>query len=493
MQCVKKGTKPMRWKRIIVTILAFTLMLTGPAASSLAAEGGNLEVPYQTYTYDKWGNATPAPNGYLPVKSISGTDLGIGDLLEPQDLFYCKARQEIYIVDTGNMRIIVTDETLNYKKTISELVYKGASYPLKRPTGIFVTGEGTIYIADQGNAEIIICNQDGEIQNKFGKPVSNLIDEEFDYKPNKVVVDNYGKIYVQASGVYQGLIYLKPDGSFVKFFGANAVEMTMKRIVMKLWKTILSDAASNNMQSFNPIEYGNLFMAEEGFIYATAAASENNSKLIVKLNPLGVDINNLGKPVWYSNATFTDITINENGIISVVDAKAGRIYQSDKSGHLMFAFGGIGQQLGLFKTPSAMIEVNNKLYILDSEKKNITEFGLTNFGNKVRNAISLYNSGLYKESIQPWEDVIQLNANYLLAYTGVGKAYYQLEDFGTAMKYYKLANDRGNYSIAYKEYSLLAMRNNFGSILGVVLLLIAAYKLAQFYLKKRRKMKGGLS
>jgi tetratricopeptide (TPR) repeat protein len=483
----------MGWKRIIIILLACTLTLTGPAAHVFAAEGGNQEVPYQTYTYDKWGNATPAPNGYLPEKSIRGTDMGIGELLDPQDMFYSEIRKEIYIADTGNMRIIVTDEKFQLKKIMSELVYEGSVYPLKRPTGIFVTEDGIIYIADQDNAEIIICNQDGVIQQKFGKPVSNLIDEEFDYKPNKVVVDDYGKIYVQSAGVYQGLIYLKPDGTFVKFFGANTVEMTMKRIMMKLWKTILSDEASSKMQSFNPIEYSNIIIAEEGFIYATAAASENNSKLIVKLNPLGVDINNLGRPIWYSNSTFADITVNENGIITVVDFKTGRIYQSDKNGQLMFAFGGIGEQLGLFKIPTAILEVENRLFVLDSEKKCITQFGLTNFGDKVRTAISLYNNGLYKDSIRPWEDVIQLNANYLLAYTGVGKAYYQLEEFGTAMKYYKLANDRGNYSTAYKQYSLSVARNNFGAILGAVLLLTIGSKVGRHYWKKRRKVRGGQS
>lgn len=481
----------MRWKKAILILFITVTGFRGLLAGVPVAKAAEKEVPYQTYTYDKWGNATPAPNGYLPEKSIYGSSIGVGDFLEPQDMFYCSVRQEIYIADSGNMRIIVTDENFNLIKEISELEWEGKPYPLQKPTGIFVKNDGTIYIADQTAGEVIICNQDGVILNKFAKPDSNLIDANLEYKPNKVIVDETDKIYVQSLGVFQGLIYLKPDGTFVKYFGANKVEMTMKRVMLKFWKTILSDKASANMQSFNPIEYGNIFMAADGFIYATAAASQDNSKLIVKLNPLGVDINRLARPIWYSNATFTDITVDEEGIITVMDARTGRIYQSDKNGMLMFAFGGIGEQLGLFKMPSSIIEVKDKLYILDSEKRSITRFGLTSFGDKVRTAISLYNHGLYQDSIEPWQEVIRSNANYLLAYTGVGKAYYQLTEYKTSMDYYKLANDRAGYSTAYKEYVLLVMRNNFAKSIVIVIIVYALYRFGRLMLKRRQKAREG--
>ncbi|TAH73684.1 MAG: hypothetical protein EWM47_02740 [Anaerolineaceae bacterium] len=480
----------MVWKKALVMILIIGMGCITPVASVSAAKGSGHEVPYQTYTYDKWGNATPAPNGYLPEKTIRGTTMNIGDFVDPQDMFYSDVRHEIYIVDTGNSRIVVVDEDFTLIKIIEELEWQGKPYAMQKPTGIFVTDEGTLYIADQGNAEVLMCSNDGKILNKYGKPESNLIDATAEYKPSKIVVDENGKMYIQGLGVYQGLIYLKPDGSFVKYFGANKVEMTMRRVIMKLWKTILSDKASSNMQTFNPIEYGNIFLADNGFIYATAAASEDNSKLIVELNPLGVDINRMKRPVWYVNATFADINVDEEGIITVIDGKTGRIYQSDKNGQLMFAFGGIGEQLGLFKIPSSIIEVEDKIYVLDSEKASITGFTLTSFGEKVRKAISLYNNGHYEASIEPWEDVIKQNANYLLAYTGVGKAYYQLEKYELAMESYKLANDRSNYSTAFRGYSLQAMRSNFGLILVAIILISAAYKTIRYYIDKRRKGKG---
>lgn len=436
------------------------------------------EVPYQTYTYDKWGNANPAPNGYLPEKSIKGADYDIGEFSSPEDMFYCKERGEIYIVDTGNQRIIVVDEDFQLMRVIMEFDYQDEKYFMQKPTGIFVDKDGTIYVADQAQAVIIKCNQELEILDIFGKPESNLITEDFDYKPNKVVVDSFGKIYVQAVGVFQGIINMRPDGSFIKYYGANKVEMTSKRVIDKLWRSILSSTASQNMQTFNPIEYGNMFLADDDFIYATAAATENNSNMIVKLNPLGINV--LNTPLQMRLvSSFADVSVDADGILTLADTKTGMIYQNNKTGMLMFAFGGIGDQLGLFKRPAAVIEVNEKIYVLDSEKNDITKFELTAFGAKVREAINLYNVGQYLESIEPWMEVIKLNANYLLAYTGIGKAYYQIEQYKDAMYYYKLANDKKNYSDAFKEYSLFVMRDNFARIVIIVLVLFIGVKITR--------------
>lgn len=473
-------------KQFLILSILLAYLTAGFKGSYALAANDMDEVPYNTYTYDKWGNANPAPNGYLPDKSIRGADYGIGEFSSPEDLFYCKEREEVYIADTGNQRIVVTDKNFEIIRIIDEFTYQGKSYAMSKPTGIFVDKDGVMYIADQSLGVIIKSDAELNIITLFGKPESNLITEDFEYKPNKVVVDSYGKIYVQAVGVFQGLINLRADGTFIKYYGANKVEMTLKRIADKAWRSLLSDTASKSMQAFNPIEYGNIFYAANDFLYATAAATENNSQLIVKLNPLGIDIFKSGLQLRLVSS-FADVTVDEDDIMTVIDSKTGMIYQLDKTGKLMFAFGGIGNQLGLLKRPVAIIEIEDKIYVMDGDKDDITRYMLTAFGVKVREAINLYNMGLYQESIKPWMEVIKLNANYLLAYTGLGKAYYQIENYEEAMRYYKLANDKANYSLAYKEYSLYVMRDNFGRILAVILILIILHRAVKVFYKKRKK------
>lgn len=440
---------------LLCALLLCVMIPSGAAASS--------EVPYQTYTFDKWGNTTPAPNGYIPQRSIGGAQLGCGNFADAMDMFYCEALGEVYVADTGNARIVVLSEDMTFRREITSLTGSdGTEHTFVSPQGVFVREDGSLYVADSGRQEVLEGTVDGSFLSILPTPQSELLPDNFNYLPTKVVVDGHDRVYILSQGIYQGLIYLDSDGSFIKFFGANEVEMTFRRQVQKIWKTILTDEAAATMQSFNPIEYGNIYMAKDEYIYATAAGSENGSKLITKLNPLGIDC--LPFKMSGTEALFSDVTVDGNRIITVLNTSNGTIRQMNENGNLMFAFGGIGNQVGLFQRAVSIIEVGGNLYVLDADKDTITEFVLTDFGKLVRKAINLYDAGLYQESIAPWEEVIRHNSNYLLAYTGLGKAYYQLKEYKTAMYYYKLANDRANYSLAFREASLEFMRGSFGTI-----------------------------
>ena len=449
-----------------VTILLLTLALVLGILPITASASS--EVPYQTYTFDKWGNTTPSPNGYLPTRSIGGAQLGCGNFSDAMDMFYSEELQELYVVDSGNARIIVLSDTLELKKEL----YGFGEEAFQNPQGIFVQADGTMYVADMAAKQVLVGDRNGDLVKILPTPESNLLPDNFNYLPSKVVVDTHGRVYILSQGIYQGLIYLDTDGSFIKFFGPNEVEMTFRRQTLKIWKAILPDKAAATMQSFNPIEYGNIFMGQDEFIYATAAGSENGARLITKLNPLGIDC--LPFKMSSSESLFSDVTVDKNGVMTVLNTAGGTIRQMNESGSLMFAFGGIGDQVGLFQRAVSIVQVGDDLYVLDADKDTITEFKLTDFGTLVRDAIALYDAGLYQESIEPWLEVIRHNSNYLLAYTGLGKAYYQLKDYDTAMYYFRLANDRSNYSLAFREASLLKVRGSFGTIVLGTAGLIAA-------------------
>ena len=451
-------------KKTIVLLLTLVMVLgLLPVTASASAE-----VPYQTYTFDKWGNTTPSPNGYLPTRSIGGAQLGCGNFSDAMDMFYSEELQELYVVDSGNARIIVLSKDLELKKEL----YGFGDTAFQNPQGIFVQPDGTMYVADMAAKQVVVGDRNGSLLKILPTPESNLLPDNFNYLPTKVVVDTHGRVYILSQGIYQGLIYLDTDGSFIKFFGPNEVEMTFRRQTLKVWKAILPDKAAATMQSFNPIEYGNIFMGQDEYIYATAAGSENGSKLITKLNPLGIDC--LPFKMNGSDVLYSDVTVDSTGVMTVLNTAGGTIRQMNESGSLMFAFGGIGDQVGLFQRAVSIVQVGDDLYVLDADKDTITEFRLTDFGTLVRDAIALYDAGLYQESIEPWLEVIRHNSNYLLAYTGLGKAYYQLKDYDTAMYYFRLANDRSNYSLAFREASLLKVRGSFGTIVLSAAGLVAA-------------------
>lgn len=455
------------------------------------------EAPYNTYTFDKWGWAVPSPHAYLPTRSIGGAQLGCGNFSGSQDMFYSEARGEVFIADSGNRRILVLSEDMELLRELPALIREdGTEYQFGDPRGIFVKDDGTMYVADMANKEVVVGTAEGAYRYTLPTPESNLLPDDFNYLPTKVLVDTKDRIYILSQGVYQGLIYLEPDGSFIKFFGSNDVEMTLARRVQKIWKTLLSDAAASTMQAFNPIEYGNIFLGEDGYIYATAAASENNASLLTKLNPLGTDC----LPYKFGGSAetmFVDVSVDEYGVTTVLNPIKGEIGQIDKNGRTVFLFGSTGDQVGLFRKPSSLIQVKDNLYVMDADKNTITEFVLTEYGALVHEALALYNSGFYQECMEPWREVLRRNSNYVLAYEGLGKAYYQLKDYETAMYYFKLGNFRDGYSTAFREASLNRMRDSFGWIVLVIAALVIGIPVAkrlargEWKLKRKKAPKGG--
>ena len=248
-------------KRMLTLLVCLALLLAAAPVRTAAAE-----VPYQTYTYDKWGVATPAPNGYIPTRSIGGAQLGCGDFSGAMDLYYCREQGRIYVSDTGNSRIVILDEKMQFLSELRELTCAdGSTYSLDKPQGVFVDKNGSVYICDTGNQNVVECTMDGRMIALVSQPESDLLPDNFVYQPTKIVVDDIGRMYIISKGTYQGLIYLDTDGSFIKFFGPNEVEMTFRRRVLQIWKNLLSDEAAATLQSFNPIEYGNIFLSSDGY------------------------------------------------------------------------------------------------------------------------------------------------------------------------------------------------------------------------------------
>ena len=470
-------------KKFFATIIsamavAASVFAANPVFASTAGVG---EVPYKSYNFDRWRNAVPAPNGYLPVGDIRGSNLGIGDFLRPADLFYHRGSGEIYIVDTGNNRIVVLDGGFALIRVIDIFTYNGGEYELANPTGIYITPDETMYICDQDNGVLVVSGKYGDIIRLIGLPEHNMIikDADFTFRPSKVVVDQYGKIYIQALGFFEGLLSLTPEGEFISFFGANHVEMTWRLRMNQLWNIIRTRDQREAAESAVPIEYSSLFIDADNFIYATVVTVVEDAgpgaNYITRLNPLGVNLlRNTPMPwLWQSYASLSDVTVDDNGVMTMLCTINGIIYQTDRRGNLMFAFGGRGHQLGLFRNPTAIMEVGTSLLVADAAKNNVTMFERTEFGALVHNAMELFNDGRYQENIEPWLQVTRSDANYLLAYTGLGRAYYQLEDYAQAMGYFRLANDREGYAAAYREYGAIRVRANFGWIFTAILLIAA--------------------
>ncbi len=168
---------------------------------------------------------------------------------------------------------------------------------------------------------------------------------------------------------------------------------------------------------------------------------------------------------------FADCTVFENDIYVCLDKNRGRLFGYNDQGEMVFAFGGNGNMDGYFKRPVAIEHMGYDLFVLDQLDGSITIFTATEFGNLVYNAIDLFDAGDYTGSGDYWQQVMDLNGNYDLAYIGIGRSLLRQEEYKEAMEYFELKYDDENYSKAFKQYRKEWVEDHIAGIIIVIALL----------------------
>ncbi|MFA7124005.1 MAG: hypothetical protein WC212_08200 [Candidatus Delongbacteria bacterium] len=475
-------------KRIAIIITSLIIASVSLQVSSVSFDN------FISYRYDSWNEPVRTPDAYFVKQVVSGTSAGIDAFLTPTDMFVT-TDDELYILDPGKNRVVVLDNTYKFTRQITGFTDNGSEYFLsKDASGIYVDEEGYIFIADTGNKIVLVCDDEGEIVHKFVKPNSPLYPQEVDFKPSKVLTDSSGNTYVLVSGLYYGAIVYNPDGNFQTFFGTNNVTVTARVLADYFWKKIMTDEQKKQLGRYVPIAYTNMYIDRKNFIYT---CTDNSLR---KLNPGGKEVLRKGSNLFFGdyytvwdhgkpiNTIFTDLVVESNGIVSMLDSARGKIFQYGPESDLLYAFGGSSNQLGTFKDPSAIEAMNGDLLVLDSKNADITVFEPTAFAMKVRMGSDLYNTGKYENSLELWGEVLKADANYELAYTGLGKAQFNLGEFDKAMVSFRLGEDRMNYSLAKKEYRSILLQKYFG-LIGTVMILLIIFAAAMINLSSIKNSK----
>lgn len=464
-------TKPNYWITVGLTaLLAVTLVMPG-AAAVLPSNTG--------YTYTVDAKAVPDRIIYEANSSVTGKQTGTENFSLPEDLFVYDGR--VYIADTGNDRIVVLDNKLHFLYEIVDLDNGGEWDSLSGPTGLFV-GPAGILVCDKGNERVILLNEKGAILQSYLKPENETL-ANTSYRPTKAVMDDYGNVYVVSSGIYQGLLQFSLDGRFLNFFGSNVIENSLSVQLSRFWKKFFNKEASETMSRDIPMEYNNVYIDADGFLYASIYQTASGSNNLKKLNARGknilthmqddstLDRNRYGDQQTYVykgivwNTTLVDVTVDDEGIISVLDSTWGRIFQYTQDGDLLGEFGGIGTTLGTFSSPSALENLNGDILVLDKLRGTITVFSPTAYRKLLGQALTYYTEGDYQASIDLWRQVIKYNSNMPLAYKSIGKAYMQQECPEEALINLHMAGDRESYSLVYGQMRQAFFQRNIVWIL----------------------------
>lgn len=479
-------------KRILVIILILTIMI--PFISSAA--------PYQTYNFDPVDeSAYPMLDCMVPVRVITGIMLGAGDLNRPND-FRFGLDGKAYIADSNNDRIIVLDNELNLLKVIDSFEDDGINQTFNTPEGVFAEEDGTIFIADTQNRRVVVLDESGSLITLMEDV--ELTGSMITFRPQKVVTDMAGHVYVVGAGSTEGLIQLTRDGEFVRFFGSNRVRPNPIEVIYRMF---LTRAQRQAREQFIPTEFSNAHVDDSGFLYVT---TRNTRTLQVRrLNALGSDVlrhDGIGEERYGdltsttvrsgTLAQFQSVTSDSDGNMYALDNSSGRVFVYDNTGQMLFMFGGRGNQAGLFNDAQAVDIRDDKAYVLDAGRGNLTEFQLTEYGSLILLANHLYTLGEYEESIGPWEEVLRMDAGNTLAWRALGQAYYGRRDYEAAMEYFKLGMDRRGYSLAFGQVRDEWIKQYFSVIVISIVAAAIIISIGVRFMKKAKadkieKSKGG--
>lgn len=487
----------MRRKSFVTRVLAIVLLLCFAAPSAFA----ELDLPYDTYMYDYWGDVRFTPAAYVPTATVSGGGLtwqgeAIGAFSAPQDI--CRSPQgSLYLADTGNNRIVVLNETMDtVTAVVTGFESMGQWETFNAPTGVAVSAEGRLYIADSLNHRIVALNVDGTLFEIVENPQSEALEDGYVFTPLKVCVDYAGRVYCIAQKMFEGIMVFDTDGRFTGFYGTISVKISLWE---KFWRRIATKEERSKQKLYIPTEFTGIDMDDDGFVYASNIDTDG-VQAVKRLNPRGQDViktgfrKNLGGDLWidgftqYAGASkVVDVVYRGAGIYSLLDNRRGRIFTYDHEGNLLYIFGGLGTQRGTFTTPVAIETIGDTLLVLDSYRAAILVFAETEYGALINQAVALRYDGDETLAVAKWQEVLRLDENNELANVGIGKAYLAAGDNETAMLYLKRGMNKSYYSVAYKRCRNAILRDNLGILLTAVIVLIVGGVILYRVLRKRKK------
>ena len=287
-------------------------------------------------------------------------------------------------------------------------------------------------------------------------------------------------------------------------------------------RAFMSEAQIERSAQFVPMEYSNITIDDKGFLYVVSGqidryklwesvwsrSSGSTYAPLKKINTSGTDVlrrNGFFPPVGdinfdaYDNGNsdervdpsqLTEVTLLENGMYLVVDSDSNKIFTYDSYGNLLYAFGGTGESPGLYNQISSVERLGSKLLALDTQDASVTVLERTRYGELLNEVIGYQENREFDKAQDLWQEVLDLNNNFDLAYLGIGKIYLENGDYSQAMHYFKLINNQSYYSKAYKLLRTQQLEKTgifvMIGIVAAVILVAYFFGFAKRYNQKRR-------
>lgn len=434
------------------------------------------DAPYKTYTLDGYGYVSETQTAYLPYRTI--TRIGEENLVAPTD-FEILDDGSMYILDSGNKRVVVSNVNGEFKYSFGEDVLVG-------PRGFFVTENHEVYVADRDAGKVFKFDSNGNLVCEYGKPTNPAYGETLDFLPLKIIVNKSGTMYVICESNTNGMVQISPKngGDFLGYFGTNSTNASLWNII---WRSLMTKAQRAKSQGNIPATPDNMAIDSKGTIYTVTRGESGET-----LKRLTLSGANMIEPDKTDDVPAAVAAGNHDNVF--VASQQGFIYEYSNEGNLLFVFGGSddGQhRIGLStKIEAIKVSSDDKIYVLDSDKAQIQVYEPTEFTGYLHEALELFALGRYTESKEHLSKVLQMNNLFDYANMAMGKALYKEEDYEGALFYSKLSKDLDGYSDSFWEIRNTWLKRNLTTVIIIIIVLVVLKKVISVLDRKKNILKG---
>lgn len=485
----------MRGKYLIVYPMLLALLVCSFSALPISAENAQ-GIPYSSY--QEWNGQSNTgyvlqQNVYEPCAYLDGGQMGIGMLDQPQDLFV--SQDAIYLLDSGNSRVVVLNTDYSFNRVIERWSYQGEMLQITGAKGIYVNRDGFLYIADTENGRVLKADREGRVLTIYGRPESEIIPENLEFRPSKITEDDNGFLFILCEGMYYGAMVLDADGRFCNFYGANLSKGTLVSTVQKVLESFFMTEKKQQWTARTlPYEFSDITCVD-GFIYTVTATSTDGQ--IRKLSYAGSSVlTREGNTADYFDfGTVSDFAmqdgtyIRDQFIAMAVDAQHtmyalestyGRVLVYDSECRLITAFGGgfsSGTVTGTFVSACEIAVNGTEVLVLDRDLATVTVFRRTAYGKLLFEAIGYSNQGNYTAAFPLWQQVRSVDCYNQLAIIGIANYYLANDEYAQALSYARQGADRKIYERAFEELRRNVLQANLvwiflGLAVGSLLLFV---------------------
>lgn len=465
----------MKKRAVAAALLVLALALLCAPVALYADETAESNATSTTYALMSDGSEVwigPTQDAYL----TGGVLFTEQPLTSPEDIFIRDG--VLYAADTGGGRILCQRLATGERWTLGEDVLQG-------PTGVFVTPQGEVYVADNSAGKVLRFSAAGKLMQEYGRPTTITFGENTQYKPKSVAVDAGGILYIVSTGSYDGIIQLAPDGEFLGYFGYNAVPLSL---LEQLQDLIFTEQQKQQLFNKIPLTFTNLALDDKGLCYTVTRNATDGA--VKKHDISGV---NLFSSEIIAAEDMVDLTVGPDGQVFAV-SESGMVYEYNNAGELLFIFGGqaaSSERRGLFTLASSIaVDEHCNLYVLDKERGVVHTFVPAEYASALHEAIRTYQGGGYEQSLGLLQALLQRSGDAAMIHNYLGNNYLQLHNFEAAAESYRRGGNHAGYSEAFWELRNNAIQRGF----SVVLVCAIAVGLVVFVLHRvrpKRKVQAG--